>query len=109
MQFWLCRQITKSSLFHCRGVYSIIDANANRESQQGRALPTLKEVQPILTFATVAKNSDLSSNMGVYEKFFFTILNDVEKYAILREKVLFLIFYITREIRTTERLFEICY
>ena len=32
---------------------------------------TLKEVQLILTFATVAKNSDWSFNMGVYENFFF--------------------------------------
>ena len=31
---------------------------------------TLKGVQPILTFATVAKNSDWSFNMGVYENFF---------------------------------------
>ena len=40
-------------------------------------------------------------------KFFFTILKDVEKSAVLREKYYFLIFYITREIRTMERLFEI--
>ena len=32
--------------------------------------------------------------MGVYENFFFTILNDVEKYAILSKKVLFFYFYI---------------
>ena len=31
----------------------------------------LKEVQPILTFVTIAKNSDWSFNMAIYENIFF--------------------------------------
>ena len=43
---------------------------------------TLKEVQPILTNATTLKNSDWSFNMGVCEKFCFTILYFSEKWVI---------------------------
>ena len=44
--------------------------NRITRSSENITFPTLKEVQPILTFATVAKNSDWSFNMGVYEFFF---------------------------------------
>ena len=56
------------------------------------SLTTLPEVQKFQIKFWHSTNSDWSFNMGVYEKFFFTILNDVEKSAILREKVLFLNF-----------------
>ena len=71
-------------------------------------LNTLQDAQAILTFATIAKNSDWSFNMAIYEKnfyYYFELFREMSNAQLANG----MIFYINRKIQMTERLFQICY
>ena len=71
---------------------------------------TLKEVQVILTFATVAKNSDWSINMATYENIFFHYFERCrEIYNAQGKTNIFWFFILLGRSRTMKRLFEIRY
>ena len=48
---------------------------SNHQNNKEMTSNTLQEIQAILTFGTIAKNSDWSFNMAIYENICFTIFN----------------------------------